>query len=145
MATSREKVLKAAAEKDKYPLPQDCEAIGWVTEPHCGDKLAIGFKTRREVITQIGYSLTDSACPPMFACASVLCEMALNKPVLAAYVIKSAAISEALGTDGGLDEQSVHCAIMAELALKRAIMDFSRKRSAELAAIAPESRNQLSE
>ena len=135
MATSREKVLKAAEEKDKYPLPEDFEAIGWVTEPNCGDKLAIAFKTRREVITQIGYSLSDSACPPMFACASVLCAMALNKPVLAAYVIKSAEISEALGTDGGLDEQSVHCAMMAELALKRAIMDFSKKRSAELAAI----------
>ena len=141
MATSREKVLQAASERGKYPLPQDCEVQGTVQEPNCGDVLTIGFKTRRMAITEIGFSLSESACPPLFACAVVMCRKALNQPVISAYVIKSADLAAELSTDGNLDAESVHCAMMVELAMKRAVIQFSQKtneqRAAENAAPSP--------
>ena len=127
MGTSREKVLLAAAERDQYPLPQDCEVLGTVQEPNCGDVLTIGFKTRRMAITEIGFSLSETACPPLFACAVVMCRKALNQPVISAYVIRSADLAAELSTDGNLDKESVHCAMMVELAMKKAVISFSQK------------------
>ena len=133
MATSREKVLLAAAERDQYPLPQDCEVLATVQEPNCGDVLTIGFKTRRMAITEIGFSLSETACPPLFACAVVMCRKALNQPVISAYVIRSADLAAELSTDGNLDKESVHCAMMVELAMKKAVVSFSRKNNEQQA------------
>lgn len=48
-----------------------------------------------------------------------------GRPVLEAYTIDSSAIATALG---GLEPEYMHCAMMAELALKRAVLDYAGKR-----------------
>ena len=86
--------------------------------------MEIYIKTRREVITEIGYTITDSACPPVKACASIATKLALGKPVLEAYLVNEGQIAEEAG---GLEGEYRHCAIMAELTLKRAITDYAKR------------------
>lgn len=133
MATDRNLVLKRAEDKTYQTLPEDCAASGIAIEPKCQDRLEIGFNVRREIITDIGYSLTESACPTVFACANVLCELVKGKSVLEAFLVKHVHIAKQLTDDGELDKEHVHCAMMAELALKRAIMQYSAMKKEQLA------------
>lgn len=126
MATNREKVLQFAQDKQFAGLPEGCAGAGQVVEPHCGDVLKIGFNTRREIITEIGYELTQSACPPVHACAHLICQLAKDKAVLEAYLLTYKQIAQLISDDGNLDPEHVHCAQMAELALKQAIAQYSR-------------------
>ena len=51
---------------------------------------------------------------------------------MAAYLTVTAkAIAKEMSTDGELDEGHVHCALMAELAFKRALSAYSAKKQAE--------------
>lgn len=135
MATDRTLVLSWAEDAQFKTLPDDCVASGVAEEPNCHDRLEIFFSTQREIITQIGYTLTSTACPTVFACVNVLCGLAKGKSVLEAYLINSADIAKLLSDDGTLDKEHVHCAMMAELALKRAILNYSSVKKAQLASL----------
>lgn len=116
-----EVALKGAyrGEPDSYMGTGKCE------DPTCGDVLTYYFSAEREVITQIRYTITEKSCFPSKACAETAAGLALGKPVMEAYTIDSTAVAQALG---GLDGPYIHCAMMAELALKRAVLDYAKKR-----------------
>ena len=132
MATDTGRVHEWAAREGEYPLPAEPDATGTAVEPDCGDNLTMGFKTHREIITEIGFDLTKSACPPTRACAVCAAHLAKGKPVMPAYLTVTAkAIAKELSTDGELDQGHVHCALMAELAFKRALAAYSAGRRCE--------------
>ena len=131
MATDRQKVLELAADKQYNHLPQQANGIGQAEEPHCGDLLRIALVVNpRQVVVDAGFTITESACPPAVASAAAAVKLALNKPVLAAYTVDLNAIAEQMSDGSGLDKEHVHCAQMAELALKRAVLDYASKRTA---------------
>lgn len=98
---------------------------GSCEDPSCKDVLTYYFSAKREMITDIRYTITEKSCYPSKACAEAAAGLALGKPVMEAYTIDSGAVAEALG---GLDQEYVHCAMMAELALKRAVLDYAKQR-----------------
>lgn len=106
-------------------LPQ-YDAFGSCEEPDCGDVLEFNFNTQAEIVTEIGYSISAKACYPMKACSAALKELCMNKAVVETYLITKNEIADFLG---GLDSNNMHCAMMAEIALKRALIEYSRKKS----------------
>lgn len=128
MATSYDKVIEFAAKSELRSLPNEPDGIGVVIEPNCGDELKIAIVTKREIITEAGYSITEKACPPVYAASAAAISLALGKPVMEAYLITAKSIEELLSEDGKMDREHLHCAQMAELALKKAIVDHARKR-----------------
>ena len=106
-------------------MPKDCMGTGSCEDPACRDVLTYYFSAERELIRSISYTITDTSCFPSKACAETAAALALGRPVMEAYTIDSSAIAKALG---GLDAEYMHCAMMAELALKRAVLDYARKR-----------------
>ena len=86
--------------------------------------------TRREIITECRFTITESACPPLKACAARAAELALGKPVMEAYLISADALSEFFG---GLEQESIHWAQMAEIALKRTLKDYAVRRADRMA------------
>ena len=84
------------------------------------------INTKREIITEFHYTVTDSACPPLKACAARVAEAALGKPVMEAYLIRAEDLSEFFG---GLEKESIHCAQMAEIGLKKTLQDYAVKRA----------------
>ena len=118
-----EMALKLIEESENSCTFEESVAHGKCKDPGCGDELTIFFKTEREIITGIGFSIDETACNMAKACASWMIKEAKDKPVMAAYLIDHKAIDKAFG---GLGEGDVHCAMMAELALKQAIVSYSK-------------------
>ena len=118
-------VLTYSEKEDLKGILEDAAGFSEVQEPGCSDILRMYIKTHREIITEIRYTITETACPPVKACAALAAELALNKPVLEAYLIDAAKLEAFFG---GLPAESHHCALMAEIALKKVIKDYVSKR-----------------
>lgn len=122
---NRELILEYAGSEKHRGLLEGAQGNGSCREPECGDELEIAIKTKREIITEIGYTITETACPPMKACAAIAAELAQDKAVLEAYLLTKDDIARVAG---GLDKENIHCAMMAEIALKQAILDYTKRR-----------------
>ncbi len=125
-----QKVQETAVELYRYTkgdprIFEQYMGMGETAEPGCGDVLRIYLSTRREVITEIGYTINESACRTSKVCAAAACALAKDKPVLEAYLIRAADIAAQVGD---LPEEGLHCAQMAELSLKRAIIHYAGSR-----------------
>ena len=103
--------------------------MGQMREPGCGDTLTFYLNTVREIVTECRFTITETACPPLKACAARTAQMALGKPVMEAYLIRSQDLSDFFG---GLEKESIHCAQMAEIALKMALRDYAVRRAVRL-------------
>lgn len=124
---NQELVLEYSEKQELKGTMEDCQGRSLVREPGCGDVMCMYLKTRREIITEISYTVTETACPPVKACAALAAELALNKPVLEAYLISADKLSSYFGQ---LPKESYHCALMAEIALKKAVKDYVSHRNA---------------
>lgn len=122
------KIKSYASREENKGLLKVFDGRGSCEEPGCGDVMEFTIKTHREIITEIGFTITESACLPVKASAAITAEIAKGKPVLEAYLIDKDQIGQKVG---GLEEEYVHCALMAELALKRAIVNYVYNRSME--------------
>ena len=85
----REKILAYSERTENLGEPEVFLGTGEVKEPGCGDQLNMYINTKREIITEFHYTVTDSACPPLKACAARVAEAALGKPVMEAYLIRA--------------------------------------------------------
>lgn len=85
----------------------------------CGDAMEIWIKVKSGKITDTAF-LTNG-CGSTIACGSMLTEMAKGKTLGAALHISAKDIADALG---GLPEENVHCAGLAESTLKKAIVSY---------------------
>lgn len=112
--------LACSAKERKNLETYDC--TGSCEDPDCGDVLCYYMKIVYEVVSEISFTIPESSCIPSKACAEMAARLAEGKPVLAAYLITADQIAEAVG---GLEKGSYHCAQMAELALKRAILSHA--------------------
>lgn len=122
----REKILAYSERTENLGEPEVFLGTGEVKKPGCGDQLNMYINTKREIITEFHYTVTDSACPPLKACAARVAEAALGKPVMEAYLIRAEELSEFFG---GLEKESIHCAQMAEIGLKKTLQDYAVKRA----------------
>lgn len=130
MATDKQRVLALNAQMESR-IPDRYNGMGQMKEPNCSDIMTIYLTVNpRAMVVDSGFSLTPGACATVYAAAGVAADLARNQPVLAAYTIDAAAIAGQLSDDGRLDKEHLHCAIMAEMALKKAVVDYSQGRRA---------------
>ena len=85
----------------------------------CGDSMWVWLKVKDNVIQNATY-VTD-ICIGAVSSGSMLTEMVKGKRITEALRISPDDILRALG---GLPENFVHCAVLAEMALKAAIRDY---------------------
>jgi len=85
----------------------------------CGDNMELWLKVRDNVITDATF-LTDG-CSATIACGSMLTAKVKNKTLGEAQTISAKVLIEELG---GLPEDHIHCAGLAALTLKKAVMEY---------------------
>ena len=85
----------------------------------CGDSMWVWLKVKGDVIQKVTY-LSD-ICIGAISSGSMLTEMVESRTIREALMISSDDVLRALG---GLPENFVHCAALAEMALKAAIRDY---------------------
>ena len=108
------------------------DGVGKVGNPVCGDIMELYIKVKDGVI--IDAKFKTFGCGAAIATSSMVTELVKNKTVEEALKISNRAVAEALG---GLPPIKMHCSVLAEEALKKALDDYRRrsvKESSEKAA-----------
>ncbi|SKC70562.1 iron-sulfur cluster assembly scaffold protein [Maledivibacter halophilus] len=98
------------------------DGVGFAGDPNCGDHLKIYIKVENNFIKDIKFKV--QGCCGAIASSSITTVLAKGKSTLAAYAISEKDILEALG---GLPQGKEHCSLLGALALKKAIIDYSRQ------------------
>jgi nitrogen fixation NifU-like protein len=100
-------------------LLEDANAVGYMTNPVCGDTLLLMLRVRDGRIEEARWQ--SDGCAASLAASSLLSELVRGKPVEAAASITREAIIEALG---GLPLSKLHASVLAADALALAIKDW---------------------
>lgn len=100
----------------------DASGIGNVGNPVCGDIMRLFIKVDNGVITDAKFM--TFGCGAAIATSSMVTELVKGKTVEEALRISNRAVAEALG---GLPKIKMHCSMLAEQALKSAILDYYKK------------------
>ncbi len=85
----------------------------------CGDNMELWLKVNNDRISEATF-MTDG-CSATIACGSMLTELAKNKTLGEALSISAKVLIREIG---GLPEDHTHCAGLASLTLKRAVLEY---------------------
>ncbi|NWG05035.1 MAG: iron-sulfur cluster assembly scaffold protein [Syntrophaceae bacterium] len=99
------------------------DGVGEVQNPACGDTMRLYIRVERDRIVD-AKSLTYG-CGAAIASSSIATEMIKGKTIQEALVISDLTIREALG---GLPSTKIHCSVLAEKAIRTAVLDYQRKK-----------------
>jgi len=100
----------------------DADGIGEVGNPQCGDIMKIYLRIEDNVIKDIKFK--TFGCGAAIASSSMLTEMIKGKTIDDALKISNKAVADALD---GLPPIKMHCSVLAEEALHKALLDYFTK------------------
>jgi nitrogen fixation NifU-like protein len=98
--------------------------VGSVGNPTCGDIMELYIKVEDGII--VDASFQTFGCGAAIATSSMVTDMIKGAKLEDAMKISNAQVAEALG---GLPKQKMHCSVLAEEALQKAIEDYESKRA----------------
>ncbi|MBU0566770.1 Fe-S cluster assembly scaffold protein NifU [bacterium] len=99
------------------------DGVGHVGNPVCGDIMELYIKVKDGVIEDAKFK--TFGCGAAIATSSMVTEMVRGKTIEDALSISNKAVAEALG---GLPKIKMHCSVLAEEALKKAVEDYLKRR-----------------
>ncbi|MGO9138803.1 MAG: Fe-S cluster assembly scaffold protein NifU [Syntrophales bacterium] len=103
---------------------KNADGVGRVGNPVCGDIMELYIKVKDGVITDAKFK--TFGCGAAIATSSMITELVKNKTIDEALNISNRAVAEALG---GLPPIKMHCSLLAEEALKKALDDYRGRTS----------------
>ncbi|OYD13815.1 Fe-S cluster assembly scaffold protein NifU [candidate division WOR-3 bacterium JGI_Cruoil_03_44_89] len=101
---------------------KDADGVGKVTSPVCGDIMELYIKVKDERIVDVKFQ--TFGCAAAIASSSVLTELIKGKKIDEALEITNKRIVDTLG---GLPEEKLHCSVLAEDGVRKAIEDYKSK------------------
>ena len=122
MALYSEKVMDHFENPRNVGKLADADGIGEVGNAKCGDIIRIYIKVRDGIISDTKFN--TFGCGSAIATSSMATEMIKGKPLEEALKLSNQAVVEALD---GLPVQKIHCSVLAEQAVRAAIVDYYEK------------------
>src|SRR4030042_577501 len=119
-----EKVMDHFANPRNVGEIENPDGVGKVGNPVCGDIMELYIKVQEGVITDAKFK--TFGCGAAIATSSMVTELVKNKTVEDALKISNRAVAEALG---GLPPIKMHCSVLPEEALRKAIDDYLSRSS----------------
>lgn len=120
MALYSEKVMDHFRNPRNVGVIEDANGVGEVGNAVCGDIMKIYLKINSdEVIEDVKFE--TFGCGSAIASSSMATQMIKGKPVSEALKLTNQAVTEALD---GLQPHKVHCSVLAEEAIKKAVNDY---------------------
>lgn len=101
---------------------ENADGIGEVGNPRCGDIMKMYLKIEDEVIVDVKFK--TFGCGSAIASSSMATEMIKGKTIEEAMSITNKAVAKALD---GLPPVKMHCSVLAEQAIKSALLDYSKR------------------
>ena len=96
------------------------DGVGEVGNPKCGDIMKIYLKIENDIIVDVKFK--TFGCGSAIASSSMSTEMIKGKTIHEALALTNKEVANALG---GLPPVKMHCSVLAEQAIKKAIRDYA--------------------
>ena len=100
----------------------DADGIGEVGNAKCGDIMKMYLKIENGVIEDVKFK--TFGCGSAIASSSMATELIKGKTIEEAMSLTNKAVADALD---GLPPVKMHCSVLAEQAIKSALLDYSKK------------------
>lgn len=114
-------IFKSDQELEDYK--NNADGIGQVGSPACGDVMEMFIKVKDGKIKECRWR--TFGCASAIASTSILSEMVIGKTLAEAKKITPKDIVKALG---GLPARKIHCSILGDQALRKAIENYEGKK-----------------
>ena len=122
MALYSEKVMDHFMHPRNVGVIENADGIGEVGNAKCGDIMKIYLKIENETIVDVKFE--TFGCGSAIASSSMATEMIMGKSIHEAMKLTNKAVAEALD---GLPLHKMHCSVLAEEAIKKALKDYFDK------------------
>ena len=122
MALYSEKVMDHFMNPRNVGTIDDASGVGEVGNAKCGDIMKIYLKIENEIIQDVKFE--TFGCGSAIASSSMATEMIMGKSIHEALALTNKAVAEALD---GLPAHKMHCSVLAEEAIKKALQDYFDK------------------
>ncbi|MCI6149355.1 MAG: Fe-S cluster assembly scaffold protein NifU [Flintibacter sp.] len=122
MALYSETVMDHFRNPRNVGVIEDADGVGEVGNVQCGDIMKIYLKINEGIISDVKFE--TFGCGSAIASSSMATEMIKGKPVAEAMALTNRAVAEALD---GLPAHKLHCSVLAEEAIKKALQDYYEK------------------
>ena len=119
-----EKVMEVFKNPKNVGEIENPDGIGTVGNEVCGDIMQISLRIENDVITDAKFK--TFGCAAAIATSSTATEMVKGMTVDEALKVTNKIVIEKLG---GLPPQKIHCSVLAEEAIKKAIEDYRAKKA----------------
>lgn len=126
MALYSDKVMDHFRNPRNVGVIEDANGIGEVGNAKCGDIMKIYLKIENDIIVDVKFE--TFGCGSAIASSSMATELIKGKPVSEALTLTNKAVVEALD---GLPAHKLHCSVLAEEAIKKALQDYYEKNGLE--------------
>lgn len=123
MALYSDKVMDHFRNPRNVGIIENADGIGEVGNPVCGDIMKIYLKINSDNIIE-DVKFETFGCGSAIASSSMATEMIKGKPLSEALQLTNRAVTEALD---GLPAHKLHCSVLAEEAIKKAVQDYYDK------------------
>ena len=117
-----EKVLDAFQNPKNVGEIENADGTGTVGNASCGDIMQITLKIENDIIVDAKFK--TFGCAAAIATSSTATEMIKGMTIEQALTVTNKEVIEKLG---GLPSQKIHCSVLAEEAIKKAIEDYRAK------------------
>ncbi len=126
MALYSEKVMDHFRNPRNVGVIENADGVGEVGNAKCGDIMKIYLKIDNDIITDAKFE--TFGCGSAIASSSMATELIKGKPVSEALALTNKAVVEALD---GLPTHKIHCSVLAEEAIKKALQNYYEKNGIE--------------
>ena len=126
MALYSEKVMDHFRNPRNVGIIEHADGVGEVGNAKCGDIMKIYLKIENDLITDVKFE--TFGCGSAIASSSMATELIKGKPISEAMKLTNKAVAEALD---GLPAHKLHCSVLAEEAIKKALQDYYEKNHIE--------------
>lgn len=123
MALYTEKVMDHFRNPRNVGVIENADGVGEVGNPVCGDIMKIYLKISEEQDIE-DVKFETFGCGSAIASSSMATELIKGKPLADALKLTNQAVTEALD---GLPPHKLHCSVLAEEAIKKAVKDYYDK------------------
>ena len=120
-----EKVMEAFKNPKNVGEIENASGVGTVGNASCGDIMQISLKIENDIIVDAKFK--TFGCAAAIATSSTATDMIIGMTVEEALKITNKKVVECLG---GLPSQKIHCSVLAEEAIKKAIENYLEKKQA---------------
>ena len=109
---------------------ENADGVGEVGNARCGDIMKIYLKIEDDRIKDVKFE--TFGCGSAIASSSMATELIKGKPVSEAMELTNKAVAEALD---GLPPHKMHCSVLAEEAIKKALEDYRTRQNVSAGAV----------